>query len=323
MQRFRYPPSGRQEFRFQRIQFFKNIDKDKGAYMFTGAIVAIVTPFKNGHLDEEKFRELIEFQISKGTKGIAPCGTTGESSTLSHEEHDRVIEIAINAAKKRIPVIAGTGSNSTEEAMRLTRHAYEAGADGALMVCPYYNRPTQEGLYRHYKLIAESVPIPIIPYNIPGRTGVNMLPETVARLSKISNIVGIKEASGSLKQMQDVINLCDDDFDILSGDDFFTLPLLLIGGKGVISVISNVAPAEMADMIGAFEAGEIVRARQLHDKMVPLIDALFIETNPVPVKAALAMMGKIDDEVRLPLCKMSEGNHEKLRKAMMNFGLIS
>ena len=291
--------------------------------MFKGAIVAIVTPFKNGQVDEETYRKLIEFQIANGTDGIVPCGTTGESSTLSHEEHDRVIAIAINAAKKRVPVIAGTGSNSTDEALRLTRHAYEAGADGALMVCPYYNRPTQEGLYQHYKLIAESVPIPIIPYNIPGRTGVNMLPETVARLSGISNIVGIKEASGSLKQMQDVISLCGDDFDVLSGDDFFTLPLLLIGGQGVISVISNIAPADMANMIDAFEAGNITQARKLHDKMVPLIDALFIETNPVPVKAALSMMGKIHYDVRLPLYKMSDSNYEILRKAMVSYGLIS
>ncbi len=291
--------------------------------MFKGAIVAIVTPFRNGQVDEEKYRELIEFQIENGTDGIVPCGTTGESSTLSHEEHDRVIAIAIDAAKKRVPVIAGTGSNSTDEALRLTRHAHEAGADGALMVCPYYNRPTQEGLYQHYKLIAEKVPIPIIPYNIPGRTGVNMLPETVARLSKISNIVGIKEASGSIKQMQDVISLCGGDFDVLSGDDFFTLPLLLIGGKGVISVISNIAPADMANMIDAFEAGDIARARQLHDKMVPMIDALFIETNPVPVKAALSMMGKIDYDVRLPLYKMSDSNFEKLRKTMVSYGLIS
>jgi len=291
--------------------------------MFKGAIVAIVTPFKNGQVDEETYRKLIEFQIANGTDGIVPCGTTGESSTLSHEEHDRVVAIAIDAAKKRVPVIAGTGSNSTDEALRLTRHACEAGADGALMVCPYYNRPTQEGLYQHYKLIAESVPIPIIPYNIPGRTGVNMLPETVARLSRISNIVGIKEASGSLKQMQDVISLCGDDFDVLSGDDFFTLPLLLIGGKGVISVISNIAPADMANMIDSFEAGNITQARKLHDKMVPLIDALFIETNPVPVKAALSMMGKIDYDVRLPLYKMSDANYEKLKKAMVSYGLVS
>jgi len=291
--------------------------------MFKGAIVAIVTPFNKGRVDEVALRNLIEYQIANGTNGIVPCGTTGESSTLSHEEHDQVIEIAIDAAKKRVPIIAGTGSNSTEEALRLTRHAYEAGADGALMVCPYYNRPTQEGLYQHYKMIAENVPIPIIPYNIPSRTGVNMLPETVARLSRISNIVGIKEASGSLKQMQDVISLCGDGFDVLSGDDFFTLPLLLIGGRGVISVISNIAPANMAAMIDAFEAGDITRARQLHDKMTSLVDALFIETNPVPVKAALYMMGKIEYDVRLPLCKMSETNYEKLRKAMSDYGLIS
>jgi 4-hydroxy-tetrahydrodipicolinate synthase len=291
--------------------------------MFKGAIVAIVTPFKDGQVDEESLRNLIEFQIANGTDGIVPCGTTGESSTLSHEEHDQVIEITIDAVKKRVPVIAGTGSNSTEEAMRLTRHAYEAGADGALMVCPYYNRPTQEGLYQHYKIVAESVPIPIIPYNIPGRTGVNMLPETVARLSKISNIVGIKEASGSIKQMQDVITLCGSDFAVLSGDDFFTLPLLLIGGKGVISVISNIAPGDMAAMTDAFEKGDLKTARQLHDKMVPMIDALFIETNPVPVKAALSMMGKIHYDVRLPLCKMSDGNYEKLRKTMVSYGLIT
>ena len=290
--------------------------------MFSGAITAIVTPFKDNRVDEEAFRELIEFQIAGGIDGIVPCGTTGESSTLSHEEHDRVIEIVIDAVKKRVPVIAGTGSNSTDEALRLTRHAYEAGADGALMVCPYYNRPTQEGLYQHFKIIAETIPIPIVPYNIPGRTGVNLLPETVARLSKIDNIVGIKEASGSLRQMNDVVSLCGDDFAVLSGDDYFTLPLLLLGGKGVVSVISNVAPADMAALIDSFTAGDIKRARQLHDKMVPLIDALFLETNPVPVKAALAVMGKISYDVRLPLYKMSDGNYEKLKKAMGNYGLI-
>ena len=281
--------------------------------MFSGAIVAIVTPFKKGKVDEKSLRELIEFQIKNGTDGIVPCGTTGESSTLSHEEHDRVIEITIDAARKRVPVIAGTGSNSTEEALRLTRHAHEAGADGALLVCPYYNRPTQEGLYQHFKTIAESVPIPIIPYNIPSRTGVNLLPETVARLAKISNIVGIKEASGSLKQMQDVISLCGDKFDVLSGDDFFTFPLLAIGGRGVVSVVSNIAPADMAAMVDAFAGGDVKKAQQLHHKLVPLIDALFIETNPVPVKAALSMMGKIAYDVRLPMYKMSDGNYEKLK----------
>ncbi|MFA5182719.1 MAG: 4-hydroxy-tetrahydrodipicolinate synthase [Syntrophales bacterium] len=290
--------------------------------MFKGAIVAIVTPFKNGKVDEGKLRELIEFQIANGTDGIVPCGTTGESPTLSHEEHDRVIEITVDAVRKRVPVIAGTGSNSTAEALRLTKHAHEVGADGALMVCPYYNRPTQEGLYQHYKFIAENVSIPIIVYNIPGRTGVNLLPDTLARLAKIPNIVGTKEASGSLKQMHDVIHLCGPDFAVLSGDDFFTYPLLCLGGHGIISVVSNVAPADMSALVDAFEAGDLKKAKELHFKMVPLIDSLFIETNPVPVKAALAMMGKIDYEVRLPLEKMSEGNYEKLKKVMMTYGLI-
>jgi 4-hydroxy-tetrahydrodipicolinate synthase len=290
--------------------------------MFRGAIVAIVTPFKKGKVDEEALRKLVEFQIKNGTDGIVPCGTTGESSTLSHEEHDRVIEVVIDAAKKRVPVIAGTGSNSTAEAIRLTRHAYKAGADGALMVCPYYNRPTQEGLYQHYKAVAEAVPIPIIVYNIPGRTGVNINPDTLARLAKIKNIVGVKEASGSIKQMSDVINLCGPKFDVLSGDDLFTLPLMAMGGHGVISVISNVAPADMAAMVDAFVAGDLKKARTLHYKMAPLIDALFVETNPTPVKAALAMMKKISYEVRLPLYKLSDANYEKLKKIVVSYGLM-
>ncbi len=290
--------------------------------MFKGAIVAIVTPFKNGRVDEEKLRELIEFQIENGTDGIVPCGTTGESPTLSHEEHDRVIEITVDAVKKRVPVIAGTGSNSTAEALRLTEHAREVGADGALMVCPYYNRPTQEGLYQHYKTVAEKVKIPIIVYNIPGRTGVNLLPETMARLAKVPGIVGTKEASGSLKQMHEVIQLCGPDFAVLSGDDFFTYPLLCLGGHGIISVISNIAPKDMAALVDAFAAGDLQKAKNLHYRMAPLVDSLFIETNPTPVKAALAMMGKIEYEVRLPLTKMSEANYEKLRKIMINYGLL-
>lgn len=290
--------------------------------MFGGAIVAIVTPFKNGKVDEESLRKLIEEQIAAGTDGIVPCGTTGESTTLSHLEHDRVIEITVNAAKKRVPVIAGTGSNSTAEAIRLTRHAWEAGADGALMVCPYYNRPTQEGLYQHFLTIAQEVPIPIVIYNIPGRTGVNLLPETLARLAKVENIVGVKEASASLKQMSDTIQLCGPEFDVLSGDDIFTLALMALGGKGVISVISNVAPADMAGMVDAFAAGDQEKARALHYKMSPLIDALFVETNPIPVKTALGMMGKIDPEVRLPLCRMAEKNESLLKKVMQQYGLI-
>ena len=295
---------------------------NKGGIMFKGAIVAIVTPFKDGKVDEEALRRLVNEQIAAGTKAISPCGTTGEASTLSHEEHDRVIEIVIDEAKKRVPVIAGTGSNSTVEAIRLTKHAWEAGADAVLIVCPYYNRPSQEGLYQHYKAIAEAVPIPIIVYNIQGRTGVNMLPETLARLVKMPNIVGVKEASGSIKQMSDVIRLCGPDFDVLSGDDAFTLPLLSLGGKGVISVISNVAPADMSAMVDAFFAGDLKKAQELHFKMSPLIDVLFIETNPAPVKAALAMMGKIAYEVRLPLCRLLEKNEAVLRKAMQDYGLL-
>lgn len=290
--------------------------------MFEGAIVAIVTPFRDGKVDEEALRRLIDEQIACGTDGIAPCGTTGESTTLSHEEHDRVIEITVEAAGKRVPVIAGTGSNSTAEAIRLTKHAWKAGVDAALIVCPYYNRPTQEGLYLHYRAIAEEVPIPIIVYNIQGRTGVNMSTETLARLAQIPNIVGVKEASGSLKQMSDVIGQCGPDFSVLSGDDIFTLGLLAIGGKGVISVVSNVVPQDMAAMVDAFAAGDLPKARALHHRMSPLIDALFIETNPIPVKAALAMMGKITYDVRLPLCRMTEKNEATLKKVMQEYGLI-
>ena len=291
--------------------------------MFKGAIVAIVTPFKKGKVDEASLRKLIEFQIKNGTDGIVPCGTTGESSTLSHEEHDKVIEIVIDAVKKRVPVIAGTGSNSTAEAIQLTRHAYKAGADGALMVAPYYNRPTQEGLYQHYKAVAEAVHIPIIIYNIPGRTGVNINPDTLARLARIKNIVGVKEASGSIKQMSDVISLCGPNFDVLSGDDLFTLPLMAMGGRGVISVISNVAPADMAGLVDAFAAGDMKKAQALHFKMSGLIDALFIETNPTPVKAALSLMNKISYEVRLPLYKLSDANYDKLKKVVIGYGLIT
>ena len=290
--------------------------------MIRGAIVAIVTPFKDGKVDEEALRRLIDEQIANGTDGISPCGTTGESTTLSYEEHDRVIEVTVEAVNKRVPVIAGTGSNSTAEAVRLTKHAWKAGADAALMVCPYYNRPTQEGLYRHYRAIAEEVPIPIVIYNIPGRTGTNLQTETLARLAEIPNIVGVKEASGSLKQMSDVVRLCGPDFSVLSGDDIFTLALMAIGGAGVISVISNVAPRDMAEMVDSFTAGDLSKARMLHHKMSPLIDALFLETNPIPVKAALAMMGKITYELRLPLCRMGEKNEAILKKEMQRYGLI-
>ena len=290
--------------------------------MFQGTIVAIVTPFKNGKVDEEGLRSLIEDQIAHGIDGIVPCGTTGESATLSHEEHEKVIEITIDAVKKRVPVIAGTGSNSTAEALRLTKHAYEVGADGVLMVCPYYNRPTQDGLFEHFKKIAESVSIPIILYNIPSRTGINLLPETVYKLSKLPNIVGIKEASGSLKQVMDIVQACGSNFAVLSGDDVMTLPMLAVGGKGVISVIANIVPQDMSDMIKNYLSGKVEVARELHYKMLPLIDALFLETNPVPVKTALHLMGKISYEVRLPLCRMTEANFLKLKKTLIDYGLV-
>ena len=290
--------------------------------MFKGAIVAIVTPFKNGKVDERALRELIEFQISNGIDGIVPCGTTGESPVLSHEEHDRVIEITVDAVKKRVPVIAGTGSNSTEEALRLTKHAHEVGSDAVLMVNPYYNRPTQEGLYQHYKYIAEKVPIPIIMYNIPSRTGVNMTPDTMARLAKIKNIVGVKEAAGSLQQMQEIMTACGPDFIVVSGDDWFTYPLMCLGGHGIISVVANIAPADVSAMVDAFNAGDMKKAKELHYRMTPMVASLFIEVNPVPVKAALNLMGKIEYEIRLPLAKMSDANYEKLKKQLQAYGLI-
>lgn len=290
--------------------------------MFKGSIVAIVTPFRDWKIDEKAFRDLIEFQIQNGTDGIVPCGTTGESATLSHDEHERVIELTIEAVNKRVPVIAGTGSNNTAEAVRLTRHAKKAGADGALLITPYYNKPTQEGLYQHYRKVAEEVDIPIVLYNVPGRTGVNMLPETVAKLAEIKNIVGIKEATGDLKQISDVISLCPKDFLLLSGDDFTVYPTLAVGGHGVISVTANVAPRDMAGLCDSYFAGDMKKANELHYKLLPLNASMFIETNPIPVKTALSLMGKVSGEMRLPLCAMSEGNLNKLKKVMKDYGLI-
>ncbi|MFY9268520.1 MAG: 4-hydroxy-tetrahydrodipicolinate synthase [Candidatus Manganitrophaceae bacterium] len=290
--------------------------------MFHGSIVAIVTPLKEGRLDEKAFAELIDFHLRSGTHGIVPCGTTGESATLSHEEHKRVIELAVKMAGGRIPVIAGTGSNSTEEAITLTRHAKGAGASGALLITPYYNKPTQEGLYQHYKAIAKAVDLPLVLYNIPSRTGVNMLPSTVARLMEFDNIVGMKEGTGSLQQISDLVQLCGERLIILSGDDFTALPTMAVGGKGVISVTANIAPAEMAKMTEAALRGDYTEARSLHQKLYPLHQVLFIETNPIPVKAALALMGKCTDEVRLPLCRMSEENLKKLKLALKEYGLL-
>ena len=290
---------------------------------FRGAFVAIVTPFIDGRLDEQGLQDLIEFQIGNGTHGIVPCGTTGESATMSHAEHHRVVELTVKTVAGRVPVLAGTGSNSTSESIELTRAAKEAGADGALMITPYYNKPSQEGLYQHFKAVAEAVDIPIILYNVPSRTAVNMLPETVARCAQIANIVGVKEATADLNQISQVIRICPKDFALMSGDDFTSMPTVMIGGTGVISVTSNVAPREMAAMMDAALAGDLARAKELHYQLLPLMQAMFIDTNPVPAKTALAMMGKIKSGLpRLPLYKMNEGNEEKLKQALTAYGLI-
>jgi 4-hydroxy-tetrahydrodipicolinate synthase len=290
--------------------------------MFSGSIVAIVTPFNDGSIDEERLRELVEFQIENGTDGIVPCGTTGEASTLDYDEHDRVIEIVVQQTNKRVPVIAGTGSNSTKEAIELTEHAKKLGADGVLLVTPYYNKPTQEGLYRHYRAIAEAVAIPQVLYNVPGRTGINMLPDTVARLAEISNIVAIKEATGSLQQASEILALCGDRLDVLSGDDFITFPMMACGAKGVISVLANIMPKEVAALVDAFNGGDPIEARRWHLKLLKISNAMFMETNPVPVKTAVALMGKASAEVRLPLAPMSEANLAKLSGIMKEYGLI-
>ena len=291
--------------------------------MFKGCIVALVTPFKDGKVDEAKIRELVEFQIKSGTNGIVPCGTTGESPTLDHEEHDRVVEICIEAVNKRVPVIAGTGSNSTAEAVALTRHATRAGADGALVVTPYYNKPTQKGLYLHFKAVADSVDIPIILYNIEGRTARNIETETVVKLARdCKNIVGVKEASGSLEQVKSVRKACGKSFIILSGDDALTLPIMELGGLGVISVVGNIVPYDVVAMIEAFNAGDKQKASKINDKLAPLIKAMFVETNPMPVKKAMELLGMCSSVVRLPLCEMEDVNIEKVKAALQNYGLL-
>jgi len=290
---------------------------------FQGSIVAMVTPFRNGAVDEAKIRELVQWHVTSGTDAIVPCGTTGESPTLSHAEHKRVVEIVVDAARGRIPVIAGTGSNSTAEAIDLTSHAKTAGARAALVVNPYYNRPTQEGLYRHFRAVAEAVDIPILVYNIQSRTAVNVETDTLQRLAKdCPNIVGVKEASGSLDQMTQVILACGPDFSVVSGDDNLTLPLMSVGGRGVISVIANIVPRETAEMTHAALSGDWKLARELHLRLFPLCRAVFIETNPIPVKEAMAMMGMIEPEFRLPLCRMGDANRERLRAILTQHGLL-
>jgi 4-hydroxy-tetrahydrodipicolinate synthase len=291
--------------------------------IFTGSFVALVTPFRNGKVDEAKVRELVERHAASGTDGLVPCGTTGESPTLSHDEHKRVVEIVVDAARKRMKILAGTGSNSTSEAIELTRHAEKAGADGALVVNPYYNKPTQEGLYRHFRAVAESVALPIVVYNIQSRTAVNIETATMTRLVKdVKNINGVKEASGSLDQMSQVIAACGPGFSVLSGDDNLTLPLMAVGGHGVISVIANILPRETADMVHAALEGDIKRARELHYRLFPMARAAFLETNPIPIKEAMAMAGMLEPEFRLPMCRMSDVNRETLRGIIRQYGLV-
>jgi 4-hydroxy-tetrahydrodipicolinate synthase len=291
---------------------------------FEGSIVALVTPFRNGRVDEAKLRELVEFHVAHGTDGIVPCGTTGESPTLSHEEHRRVVEVVVAAAAGRLPVIAGTGSNATAEAIELTRHAERAGAQAALVVNPYYNKPTQEGLYRHFRAVAESTSLPIFVYNIQSRTAVNVETETLARLVRdCRNIAGVKEASGSLDQMSQVIGACGPRFVVLSGDDNLTLPLMAVGGRGVISVVANLLPRETSDMVHAALEGDFKRAREQHHRLFPVFKAAFMETNPIPIKEAMAMAGMIEPEFRLPMCRMSDANRERLRAVLTQFpGLV-
>lgn len=288
--------------------------------MFTGSIVALVTPFKDGLVDYDKLGELVEYHIENGTNGILPCGTTGESPTLSHDEHGKVIGKVIEIAKGRIPVIAGTGSNNTSEALSLTKHAKKAGADGSLMITPYYNKPTQEGLYEHYKVIAEEVDIPIIIYNVPSRTGVSITPETVARLYEIKNIVAIKEASGNIDQTSQILNLCD--ITVLSGDDSLTLPIMSVGGKGVVSVVANILPGEVSEMVSSFLNGELEKSQKMHKSLFPICRAMFIETNPISVKTAMKLLGRINGEMRLPLCKMSVEHEKQLQKVLREYGMI-
>ncbi|MGO9568233.1 MAG: 4-hydroxy-tetrahydrodipicolinate synthase [Desulfomonilaceae bacterium] len=290
--------------------------------MFSGTFTAIVTPFKGGRVDEAAFKKLIRFGIDGGVSGFVPCGTTGESPALSHEEHNRVIELAVKEVAGQVKVIAGTGSNSTEEAIALTKHAKAVGADGALLVSPYYNKPTQEGLYQHFKAVAEGVDIPIILYNIQARTAVNIENQTVERLAGIPNIVGVKEASGSIMQMSEVIRLCGSGFDVLSGDDQMTFPLMALGGKGVISVVTNIVPGKMVSLVNAMLAGEIDKARAMHFELFELCQAMFLETNPIPIKAALGLMGKIDPEFRLPLCPPSQANLGKLKTVLERYGIL-
>jgi 4-hydroxy-tetrahydrodipicolinate synthase len=289
-----------------------------------GSFVALVTPFnQRDQVDYGKIEELVEYHIANGTAGIVPCGTTGEASTLSHEEHRKIIDVVVRSASGRIPVLAGTGSNCTKEAIALTKHACDVGADGVLIVTPYYNRPTQEGIYRHYEVISQAVPgCPIVLYSIQGRTGVNIEPKTVQRLSRIPNIIGIKEASGNLNQMSSILHITEGSFQLTSGDDALTLPVLSIGGVGVISVLANIMPRQVVRMIQLYNDGRNIEAGVLHRHLMGITSSLFIETNPVPVKTAMAMLGRISGRVRLPLCHMSPESDILLSAEMKLAGLL-
>lgn len=290
--------------------------------MFSGVYTALITPFKNDKVDYDAFGAIIEDQYKNGVDGIVPCGTTGESPTLSYEEHEEVVEFCAKQAKGKMKVLAGTGSNSTDEAIHFTQFAKKVGCDGALIVSPYYNKPTQKGLYIHYKTIADTVDMPIVIYNIAGRTSVNIEPATFAKLCRdCKNIIGVKEASGSLDQMSAIKSLVPE-IEMLSGDDTLTLPLYAIGGQGVISVLSNILPKEVVSLVRAIESGNLKEAQKIHYKLLPLVKAMFIETNPIPVKTAASMLGLCSPELRLPMCEMEETNKNKLEKAMKDFGLL-
>jgi 4-hydroxy-tetrahydrodipicolinate synthase len=290
--------------------------------MFKGVITALVTPFRDDRIDEEALRRLVDEQIRAGIDGLVPVGTTGESPTLSNEEHIRVVEIVVQEARKRVSVLAGTGGNATREAIELTQAAKAVGADGTLQVTPYYNKPTQDGLYRHFKAVADAAPLPMVLYNVPGRTGCDLLPETIARLCELPLVVGVKEATGNLQRAAQIMARVGDRLSLLSGDDATAFPFYALGGNGCISVVSNVAPADMAAMWDAAAAGNWNKSRELHYKLFPLSEGLFIEANPIPVKAALAMMGKITDEIRPPLYPLAGAGREKVRKILADLKLV-
>jgi 4-hydroxy-tetrahydrodipicolinate synthase len=291
--------------------------------MFKGSLVALITPFRNGEVDEKAFQELVEWHVREGTHGLIPCGTTGESPTLSHDEHKRVVELCVEASRRRVPVIAGTGSNSTAEAIDLTRHAKKAGADAALIVSPYYNRPTQEGLYQHFKAINDAVEIPIVVYNIPGRTAVDISVDTMSRIAKLSNVVGVKESTGDLSRITKHRLVIGPNFIQLSGEDYLALSQMAAGADGCISVTANVAPRQLSEMHLACQRGDFATARSIHERLAPLHEALFVETSPAPVKFAASLLGKCASEIRLPLVEPSPPTRDRVRAAMIQAGLLN